>query len=112
MPKKRAVVRVAIFSAVQHSFFQRFDACRLDDRRDVGIDFVNLTGDFLERGPGIRDEGDTVCDMETGGCDQALYLLGAFADRCASSRTSWATTAKPSPASPARAAFQDFSNAL
>ncbi len=34
----------------------------------------------------------------------ALISLAALAERCASSRTSWATTAKPLPASPARAA--------
>ena len=33
-----------------------------------------------------------------------LISLAALAERCASSRTSWATTAKPLPASPARAA--------
>jgi len=33
-----------------------------------------------------------------------LISFAALAERCASSRTSWATTAKPRPASPARAA--------
>ncbi len=56
----------------------RLLARRLHDRCDVGIDFVNLTGDFLERGSGIRHEGDAVCDMGTGRCDQALYLLRSF----------------------------------
>ncbi len=35
---------------------------------------------------------------------RVLISLAALAERCASSRTSWATTAKPLPASPARAA--------
>lgn len=56
----------------------RLLARRLHDRRDVGIDFVNLTGDFLERGSGIRDEGNAVCDMRTRCRYQALYLLCSF----------------------------------
>ncbi|MGO7976205.1 methyl-accepting chemotaxis protein, partial [Rhizobium ruizarguesonis] len=40
--------------------------------------FVNLTGDFLERVSGIRDEGNAVCDIRTGCRNQALYLLLAL----------------------------------
>ena len=60
--------------------------------------------DAFERVAGLADQGDALLDLGLEAEISALISLAASAERWASARTSEATTAKPLPASPARAA--------
>ncbi|MBB3314060.1 hypothetical protein FHT78_005867 [Rhizobium sp. BK196] len=73
---------------------RRLLARRLDDSRDVLVDLSHLRDDLLQRLSGPANNQ----------LIKSWISLAAFAARWASSRTSWATTANPLPASPARAA--------
>ena len=74
------------------------------DLVDDLVDARDLGDDALERIAGIRDEFHAGFDLGGRGRNEALDFLAASAERSASARTSEATTAKPRPESPARAA--------
>ena len=64
-----------------------------------------MAADALQRLARLFDKRDAGFDLVRGFLTAGLEIsLAALAERWASSRTSWATTAKPLPDSPARAA--------
>ncbi len=74
------------------------------DLGDDAVDGLHLGGDLLQGLAGRADQLDAGLHLAGGIANGILISLAASAERWARARTSWATTAKPRPLSPARAA--------